>query len=66
MKTNPVWLIITVVMGFLGFMMGYSVPPFMEVGFGVGGQQAEEGQPVSEDMMKHYQQLYQDDDSDDD
>ena len=28
------WIVIIFVVGFTGFMMGYSVPPFLEVGFG--------------------------------
>ena len=34
MEKKNLWMVIIIVAGFLGFMMGYSVPPFLEVGFG--------------------------------
>ncbi|RMG01203.1 MAG: hypothetical protein D6726_09970 [Nitrospirae bacterium] len=60
MKNTPLWIIIIIVVGFLGFMMGYAVPPFMEVGFGHGGEAVQEGSPQEEELMKQYEQLYQD------
>jgi len=55
---NSLWIVILIVVAFLGFMMGYAVPPFMEVGFGKGGAVMEEG--VSEDeLMKQYEQMYE-------
>ena len=56
---KPLWIIITVVVGFLGFMIGYSVPPFMEVGFGGGDHGAGQvEQPMDQELMKQYQDLY--------
>ena len=56
---QPLWIIISLVVGFLGFMMGYSVPPFMEVGFSgkehSAGQQQES---VEADLLKQYENLY--------
>ena len=60
---NPLLLIITVVVGFLGFMLGYAVPPFMEVGF-AGEQQAAQQQqaaPVDDTLLQHYKDLYKQD-----
>ena len=58
MKT-PLWIIITVVVGFLGFMIGYSVPPFMEVGFGSAGQAVDQmEEPLDQELLKQYQNLY--------
>lgn len=60
MKTH-LWIVIIIVSGFLGFMMGYSVPPFMEVGFGQGGQEAAQQKDISEeDLMRQYEDLYKD------
>ncbi len=62
MAQKQFWIIIVVVMFFLGFMLGYAVPPFMEVGIGSGKDKAtavEEGitTPEEQDLMKQYQQM---------
>jgi hypothetical protein len=54
------WIVIIIVVAFLGFMMGYALPPFLEVGFGGGGK-IEGGAPSEQDLMKQYEQLYQED-----
>lgn len=59
---NNLWIIITVVVTFFGFMIGYSIPPFMEVGFGDSSQQAQTGGQTSQDLLKQYEQLYQSND----
>ena len=64
MKTSTLWLINIIVIGFIGFMLGYSVPPFVEVGFGENIELLEEGEPLPEDLLKQYEHLYQDDDED--
>ena len=64
MKTSTLWLINIIVIGFIGFMVGYSVPPFVEVGFGENIELLEEGEPLPEDLLKQYEHLYQDDDED--
>lgn len=56
---NGLWVVILVVSAFMGFMMGYSVPPMIEVGM-IG---AEEGQTagikadVDSEMDQYYKQL---------
>lgn len=56
---NGLWFVILVVASFMGFMMGYSVPPMVEVGM-IGG---EEGQKmgvksdVDAEMEEYYKQL---------
>ena len=64
MKTSTLWLINIIVIGFIGFMVGYSVPPFVEVGFGENIELLEEGEPLPDDLLKQYEHLYQDDDED--
>ena len=53
-------IIIAIVMGFTTFMLGYSLPPFMEVGFGVGDNIEAASDPDS-DLMQQYENLYKDD-----
>ena len=60
MKTQ-LWIIITLVVGFLGFMMGYSVPPFIEVGFTGGDEAGIESGTIDKDLMKQYENLYKTD-----
>lgn len=59
MKTN-LWIVIIVVVAFLGFMMGYALPPFLEVGFG-HGENAIQGETtiMEEELMQQYEDLYQ-------
>ena len=61
MKKNTLWLVNVIVIGFVGFMIGYSVPPFLEVGFGDNIEMLEEGAPLPDDLLKQYEHLYQDD-----
>lgn len=58
MKTS-LWVVILVVLAFLGFMMGYALPPFLEVGFGQGGGALEGGPATEEELMKQYEELYE-------
>jgi hypothetical protein len=55
------WMVLVIVAGFLGYMLGYSVPPFLEVGFGQNIEQLDEGQPLPDDLLKQYEHLYNDD-----
>jgi hypothetical protein len=64
MKTNTLWLINIIVLGFIGFMLGYSVPPFIEVGFGDNIELLEEGEPLPDSLLKQYEHLYEDDEED--
>jgi hypothetical protein len=60
MKKNTLWIVNLIVIGFLGFMLGYSVPPFLEVGFGENIELLKEGQPLPDDLLKQYELLYKD------
>ena len=55
---NGLWVVILVVAVFMGFMMGYSLPPMIEVGM-IGGEKEAIGlkSDVDEDLEKYYQQL---------
>jgi hypothetical protein len=54
---HHVWIIVVIVVGFGSFMVGYSLPPFLEVGFG-GGEAIESGVSADEELMKKYEELY--------
>jgi len=55
------FIIITIVIGFSTFLLGYSLPPFLEVGFGDNDSAAIDGGTGSEaDLMKQYDDLYKD------
>ena len=60
MKNTP-WLVHIIAIAFVGFMMGYAVPPFLEVGFGDNVELLEEGEALPDDIMKQYEHLYNDD-----
>ncbi|MGB3647284.1 MAG: hypothetical protein WBD61_05840 [Desulfobulbales bacterium] len=60
MEKKNLWMVIIIVAGFLGYMMGYSVPPFLEVGFGDNIDLLEEGAPLPDDILKQYEHLYED------
>ena len=62
MKKTTLWIVNLIVIGFLGYMIGYSVPPFLEVGFGENIELLEEGQPLPDDLLKQYEHLYNDED----
>ncbi|HHK60492.1 MAG TPA: hypothetical protein ENJ73_02030 [Desulfobacterales bacterium] len=53
-------IILALVIGFTTFLLGYSLPPFMEVGFGGGEQAAVDGDAaVDSDLAKQYEALLQ-------
>ena len=56
---NGLWMVIIVVGVFMGFLMGYSLPPMIEVGMIGGGETQQVGlQPdVSDDMQDYYKNL---------
>lgn len=56
---NHLWIIIIVVVGFSSFMIGYSLPPFLDVGFG-GDTVTESGVSDEEALRKQYEELYKD------
>ena len=56
---NTLWIIIVVIAGFLGFMMGYSFPPFVQSGFAGGkGKPAQAGPKLDKDLQDYYKDLY--------
>ncbi len=57
---NSLWLVIFVVAAFLGFIVGYSVPPLVEVGM-IGGKAEKVGlkAELTEEMKDYYSDLLQ-------
>jgi len=57
--SNSLWAIILVTGLFTGFLMGYSVPPMVEVGMIGGGGGAEFGLKggMDEDLEEYYRSL---------
>ena len=54
------FVIITIVSAFSTFMIGYSIPPFLEVGFGEKETATMESGTTDEaELMKQFQELYQ-------
>lgn len=53
------WTMILITGIFIGFLMGYSVPPMVEVGMIGGGDNAEIGlkSEVDEDLEEYYRSL---------
>lgn len=59
MKNNYL-IIFAVVAGFTGFLLGYSVPPIIEIGYGSGIDEVPAGQQDAEenqDLSDYYKQL---------
>ena len=56
---NTLWVIIVIVAGFLGFMMGFSFPPFLQTDLSGGKLKAAPGtQQVDKKMQDYYKDLY--------
>lgn len=57
--SRTLWTMILVTGVFVGFMMGYSVPPMVEVGLIGSGDNAEVGlkSEVDEDLEEYYRSL---------
>jgi len=57
MKTD-LWVVIVVTVAFIGFLMGYSLPPLVETGMLTGkGGQAEVAPALDKDMEQYYRDL---------
>ena len=59
---NPLWKVMLVVAGFSGFLMGYAVPPLLEVGMiGGDGEVGEVGikSDLDQEMEEYYRNLLQ-------
>ncbi len=58
---NDLWVVIVITLGFIGFLMGYSLPPLVETGMLTGkGGQAQEVQNLDKDMAQYYRDLSKD------
>lgn len=59
MKTN-LWIIILIAIGFLGFLLGYSMPPFIEAGvIGGGPNKVKAGATLDKKTQDYYKNLMQ-------
>ncbi|WP_455222752.1 hypothetical protein [Kaarinaea lacus] len=58
---KELWVVIAVVGAFMGLLIGYSVPPMLEVGL-IGGEKANVGisTEMSDDLQEHYKSLVED------
>jgi len=55
------WIIVLVVMGFTGFLMGYSLPPFIEAGIvGGGPNKVKAGAQLDTKTQDYYKNLLKD------
>lgn len=61
---RDLWLVIMVVAVFMGFLMGYSLPPMYEVGLIGNKNQQAVGlkSEINQEMQKYYQELSKDQD----
>jgi len=55
---KDLWIVIIVVGGFMGFLMGYSLPPMIETGL-IGSEKEQVGiqTDINQDMQQHYEDL---------
>jgi hypothetical protein len=55
---KDLWIVIIIVGGFMGFMLGYSLPPMIETGM-IGSEKEQVGvqTEMDQDMKKHYEDL---------
>lgn len=55
---NSLWMVIVIVAAFLGFLIGYTLPPLIEVGM-IGGKGEKPGMQteLSEEMQDYYEDL---------
>jgi len=59
---NDLWVVIIVTVTFLGFLIGYSLPPLVDTGLLTGkvGEQAEMTRELGKDMEQYYRDLQKD------
>ncbi len=56
------WIVILVVMAFTGFLVGYSLPPFIEAGIiGSGPNKVKAGAQLDTKTQDYYKNLLKDD-----
>lgn len=55
---STLWIVIVIVMGFAGFLIGYSVPPFIEAGIiGGGPNKVKAGAQLDTKTQDYYKNL---------
>jgi len=58
---GDLWVVIVITVAFVGFLMGYSLPPLVETGMLVGkGKEAKAVQKLDKDMEQYYRDLQND------
>ena len=58
--SKSLWIIILIVSGFLGFMMGFSFPPFLQTDLSGGKLKvAPASQKIDKNLQDYYKNLYQ-------
>jgi len=58
---NDLWVVIVITLGFIGFLMGYSLPPLVETGMLAGkGKEAGAVQNLDKDTAQYYRDLLKD------
>jgi len=58
---SDLWVVIVVTVTFVGFMMGYSLPPLIQTGMLTGkGEKAELTRELGEEMEQYYRDLLKD------
>jgi hypothetical protein len=55
---NTFWVVVVVTAVFLGFMLGYSFPPFLEIGFAVGKGKKAPPTKIDKKLENYYKDLY--------
>jgi len=56
------WIVILVVIAFTGFLVGYSLPPFIEAGMiGGGPTKVKAGAQLDSKTLEYYKNLLKDD-----
>lgn len=52
------WIVVVIVMGFTGFLIGYSLPPFVEAGIiGGGPNRVKAGAQLDTKTQEYYKDL---------
>lgn len=58
---DSLWIVVVVTMAFIGFLMGYSLPPLVDAGMIAGmGHPPAASTEVQKDMEHYYQNLLED------
>ncbi len=58
---RDLWIVIAVTAAFVGFLIGYSLPPLIQTGMLTGkGEQAELTRELGEDVEQYYRDLLKD------